>query len=70
MNCDRALHARFEDLLTDYDAQVEHLLAFLRLDRSNPGIQQVIDRYRPEKAQPDRKASISARARLVASAKK
>ena len=55
MNCDRALHARYEDLLTDYDAQVEHLLAFLRLDRSNPGIQQVIDRYRPEKAQPDQK---------------
>jgi len=44
MNCDRALHARYEDLLTDYDAQVEQLLAFLRLDRSNPGIQLVIDR--------------------------
>jgi hypothetical protein len=55
MNCDRALHARYEDLLTDYDAQVEHLLSFLRLDRSNPGIQPVIDRYRPEKAQPDQK---------------
>ena len=55
MNCDRALHARYEDLLTDYDAQVEQLLAFLRLDRSNPGIQLVIDRYRPEKAQPDQR---------------
>jgi hypothetical protein len=55
MGCERALLARYEDLLTDYDAQVANLIAFLRLDRSNPGIQQVIDRYRPEKAQPDQK---------------
>jgi Sulfotransferase domain len=55
MACDQALHARYEDLLTDYDLQVERLTAFLRLDRSGPGLQQVIDRYRPEVAQPDQK---------------
>jgi hypothetical protein len=55
MNCDQALHARYEDLLTDYDAQVGRLVAFLRLDRSNPALQAVIDRYRPEKARPDQK---------------
>jgi hypothetical protein len=55
MGCEQALHARYEDLLTDYDAQVDSLLSFLRLDRSNPGLQRVIDCYRPEKAQPDQK---------------
>lgn len=55
MGCEQALHARYEDLLTNYDQQVERLAVFLRLDRSNPGLQQVIDRYRPEKAQPDQK---------------
>lgn len=55
MGCEQALHARYEDLLTNYDEQVERLAAFLRLDRSNSALQQVIDRYRPEKAQPDQK---------------
>jgi hypothetical protein len=55
MACEQALHARYEDLLTNYDEQVERLTSFLRLDRSAPGLQPVIDRYRPEKAQPDQK---------------
>jgi hypothetical protein len=55
MQCEQALHARYEDLLTNYDEQVERLTAFLRLGRLNPQLQQVIDRYRPEKAQPDQK---------------
>lgn len=55
MACKQALHARYEDLLTNYDEEVERLVAFLRLDRSHPGLQPVIDRYRPEKAQPDQK---------------
>lgn len=55
MGCDHALHARYEDLLTGYDAQVEKLISFLRLHPSDPSLQPVIDRYRPEKAQPDQK---------------
>jgi hypothetical protein len=55
MACEQALHARYEDLLTDYEEQVERLASFLNLDRSDPGLQLVIDRYRPEKAQPDQK---------------
>jgi hypothetical protein len=55
MQCDRALHTRYEDLLIEYDNQVERLVTFLHLDRSAPVIQEVIDRYRPEKAQPDQK---------------
>ena len=55
LGCDRALHARYEDLLTDYDTQADRLVTFLRLDRSNPSFQTVIDRYRPEQAQPDQK---------------
>lgn len=55
MRCEQALHTRYEDLLTDYDAQVEKLIEFLRLDRSNSGLAEVVERYRPEKAQPDQK---------------
>jgi hypothetical protein len=55
MGCEQALHARYEDLLTDYDDQVERLITFLRLEGGKSELQQVIDHYRPEKAQPDQK---------------
>lgn len=55
MRCERALHTRYEDLLTDYDVQVERLVKFLRLDLASPGLQQVVEHYRPEKAQPEQK---------------
>ncbi len=55
MECDRALHARYEDLLTHYDEEVSRLIEFLQLDAAHPSIQAVIEKYRPEKAQPDQK---------------
>jgi hypothetical protein len=55
MACEQALHVRYEDLLTNYDEEVERLISFLRLDRSHSGLQLAIDRYRPEKTQPDQK---------------
>lgn len=55
MRCERALHTRYEDLLTHYDQQVAYLIEFLHLDRSNPGLAQVVEWYRPEKAQPDQR---------------
>ncbi|MFM8319338.1 MAG: sulfotransferase domain-containing protein [Chloroflexota bacterium] len=51
----QALHARYEDLLTDYDAEALRLVEFLQLDCRQPQIQAVVERYRPEKAQPDQK---------------
>jgi hypothetical protein len=53
--CEQVLHARYEDLLVDYDAEANRLVRFLGLDPARPEIQAVIDRYRPEKAQPDQK---------------
>lgn len=55
IQCEQALPARYEDLLTNYDEQVERLIAFLRLEPGKPELQPVIDHYRPEKAQPDQK---------------
>jgi hypothetical protein len=50
MACSQALHARYEDLLINYDDQAAHLVDFLGL-KMTPTIQVVLDRYRPEQAQ-------------------
>ena len=55
MACSAALHARYENLLTDYDAETARLLEFLELDGSRPQVQAVLDKYRPESARPDQK---------------
>jgi hypothetical protein len=55
LGCQQALHTRYEDLLINYDNEAERLVQFLHLDRLSPPVQAVIDRYRPEKAQPDQK---------------
>ncbi|MCJ7723180.1 MAG: sulfotransferase domain-containing protein [Anaerolineales bacterium] len=44
------LHARYEDLLTGYDIEVERLSSFLKLDPMNRDVKAVIDQYRPGKA--------------------
>lgn len=41
------LIARYEDLLTDYDAEVARLVQFLKLDGSQPEVRKVIEQYRP-----------------------
>src|SRR5512134_600767 len=41
------LHARYEDLLTNYDHEAAQLVGFLQLNRSKPDVQNVIDSYRP-----------------------
>jgi len=43
----RALVARYEDLLTDYDREATRLTGFLKLDGTRPEVQKVIERYRP-----------------------
>ncbi len=55
MACPGVLHARYEDLLADYDTEANRLVAFLGLDCHRPEIQAVLEHYRPEKAQPDQK---------------
>jgi hypothetical protein len=55
MDCRQALLVRYEDLLLNYGIEADQLLKFLELDRDQPQIRAVIDKYRPEKAQPDQK---------------
>jgi hypothetical protein len=45
------LTARYEDLLTNYDAEAERLLGFLRLDGTRPEVRAVIEKYRPGAAE-------------------
>ncbi|MEW5870939.1 MAG: sulfotransferase domain-containing protein [Chloroflexota bacterium] len=53
--CPQALHTRYEDLLTDYDTEVKRLVNFLPLQPDDPGLQEIIEKYRPESSQPDQK---------------
>ena len=55
MQCQPALHVRYENMLTRYDDEAERLLNFLRLDKENTKIQTAISQYRPENAQSDQK---------------
>ena len=53
---DKVLHARYENLLSNYDAEADQLVNFLKLQKSAPAIQAVVDKYRPEEsAQADQK---------------
>jgi hypothetical protein len=48
--CQLVLHARYEDLLTDYDGEAARLAVFLDLDPGNPAVQAALEKYRPERA--------------------
>jgi hypothetical protein len=45
------LIARYEDLLRTYDREAARLVEFLQLDGSRPEVREVIEKYRPEKAE-------------------
>jgi hypothetical protein len=45
--CEDALHVRYEDMLSNYDAEVTRLLSFLGIVVRNPAIDEVIKRYQP-----------------------
>jgi len=45
------LIARYEDLLQEYDIESTRLVEFLQLNSSRPEVQEVIERYRPGKAE-------------------
>lgn len=46
----RVLIVRYEDLLTDYDTEMEKLLAYLDSDPEDDAVQGVLENYRPGKA--------------------
>ncbi len=50
IDCEQALHTRYEDLLSDYDIEVEHLLDHLKIDAQNEMVKTVLEKYRPEQA--------------------
>jgi hypothetical protein len=45
------LIARYEDLLTNYDAEIGRLLGFLRLEGDKPEVRAVTEKYRPGAAE-------------------
>ena len=53
MNEKRILTARYEDLLMNYDAEMERLLTYLELDSADEKFKTVIEEYRPGKAAAD-----------------
>lgn len=56
IGCSEVLHTRYEYFLENYMEEAEHLAEFLDLDPNNPGIDQVIKKYRPgAAAQADQK---------------
>ncbi len=54
-HCNRVLQVRYEDLLSNYDHEVERLVSFLQIETVTPEILHVIEKYRPEKASTDQK---------------
>jgi hypothetical protein len=54
LSCQNALHIRYENLLTNYDAEFMRLLDFLGIDGDNPKLQKIAETYRPEKGRDDR----------------
>lgn len=51
INAGGVLVARYEDLLTGYDAESARLAAFLHLDGGRPEVRAVIEKYRPGAAE-------------------
>jgi hypothetical protein len=45
------LIARYEDLLTNYETESAKLVDYLKLDRTNPKVQAVVEKYRPGAAE-------------------
>ena len=55
MDVNPALKVRYEDLLLNYDLETDRLIDFLQIEPNRLELSQVIERYRPEKAQVERK---------------
>ena len=53
--CEQALTVKYEDLLLNYQVEANRLVDFLRLKSDEPQVRQVIEKYRPQQAQPGQK---------------
>jgi hypothetical protein len=51
MNEKNVLIARYEDLLTNYDTESAKLVEYLKVNRTRPEVQTVIEKYRPDAAE-------------------
>jgi hypothetical protein len=51
----KVLHTRYEDLLIQYDHEVEQLAQYLRLDLQEKAARDVVEKYRPESPPPDQR---------------
>jgi hypothetical protein len=51
IQCQQALHSRYENFLCDYENEADRLLVFLGLNRENPDMGTVIEKYRSVNAQ-------------------
>ncbi len=47
----KALIARYEDLLTNYEVESAKLVDYLKLDKTNPQVAAVVEKYRPGAAE-------------------
>ncbi|MBN2501864.1 MAG: sulfotransferase domain-containing protein [Anaerolineales bacterium] len=52
---ENVLHVRYEDLLGDYDLEMQHLADFLDIDAQLPAVVAVADKYRPGQNEPGQK---------------
>ena len=50
IHSEATLHTRYENLLDDYDAEVQRLIEFIPLPLKSQEVDAVLERYRPEKA--------------------
>lgn len=50
MQQENILHARYEDLLTNYDAEALRLISYLNIQTSSQSVNNIVEKYRPGKA--------------------
>ena len=55
--CDLSLNLRYEELLSDYDAQVDRLIKFFSLGDEISILQPIIDQYRPDQGSSQQKGT-------------
>jgi hypothetical protein len=57
LDCDLALHTRYENLLLNYDSEVTRILTHLRLENKSEILTTTLDQYRPEKGKSEQKGT-------------
>lgn len=57
LDCNQALHTRYEELLLDYPTEIKRIMDFLNLDPDMDTIKQVIHKYQPQRGSTDQKGT-------------